>query len=57
MLFLIQEAEYKEFIAATDSRAGLRQQMLLDSIRKDKLAVLAVSCYTDISLYFYGQSL
>ncbi len=30
------EAEYKEYSAATKSKAGLKQQMLLASLRKDK---------------------
>lgn len=38
------EAEYKEYWAATKLKAGLKQQTLLTSLRKDKLAVLAVSC-------------
>lgn len=42
------EAEYKEYSAATKSKAGLQQQTLLASLRKDKLAVLAVSCYTEL---------
>lgn len=50
--FETYEAEFREFIAAAESKAGLKQPTLLD--KKDKLAVLAVSCYTDLSLLCSG---
>lgn len=48
--FKIYKAEYKELIAAMESKDDLKPQTPLDSLRKDKLAALAVSCYTDVSL-------
>lgn len=49
------KAEPKEQSGATELKASLKQQTLIASLRKDKLGVLAVSCYTDstvILVYF-----
>lgn len=48
----VHKSENKEYSTSPKSKAGLKQQTLLTSLENYKLAVLAISCYTDLLWWF-----